>query len=182
MKEKVFFKIVKYFIENPYEEPYLREIAKRLKVSVFAMKDYADHLVKEKILVEKRVSNLRYLKLNMSSLFVKQMKIAYNIKRIEDSGILEYIKKEVPSLSSVILFGSMASGENDKNSDVDLVIIGQSNMLKLSLQEFERKMGKEINYHVFTWAKWKKQEKENKAFYVDVIIKGIPLYGEMAAV
>ena len=182
MEEKIILNFSKHFLENPYSEFYLREIAKKLKISVFSSKKYLDYFVKEKILTERRQANLRYFKLNLSSVFVRHLKISYSLKIIEDSGMIPYLLEKIPSISSIVLFGSVSRGEDDKKSDVDIVVIGRTDTVHLGLHEFEKKIGRSINEHVFSWTKWKKQMKENNAFYTDVIINGIPLYGELPLV
>jgi len=173
-------KILWFFIDNPYEEVYLRELAKKLSLSVFAIKKYVDILVDEKLVLEYRRANLRYFKGNMNSLFFKSLKTSFNIQSIEKSGLIGFIKEEMVNVTSIVLFGSMAKGENDKDSDIDILIIGKEKNLAVS--EFGKKMGREITLHVFSWSDWNKQAKENKAFYYDIITQGIPLHGELPIV
>ena len=173
-------RIVAYFLENPYEEVYLRELAKKLKLSPFVIKKYADILVNEGIIQEERKANLRYFRANMRNLFFKHLKIAHSINMLTKSGLIHFLKQEIANLSSIVLFGSMAKGEDDRKSDVDLIIIGKEKHLPLSA--FEEKIGKKINEHTFLWSRWNKEAKINRAFYFDVIAHGIPLHGELPIV
>jgi predicted nucleotidyltransferase len=180
MQEYKLVKFVKFFLENPYQEVYLREIAKKLKISPFAAKKYADKMVKEKILTEEKRANLRYLKLNMDNLTAKYLKISLNLQKIINTGLIEYVKEKIEGVSSIVLFGSVARGEDDKRGDIDLLVIGKDKFL--GCYDVERKLGKKIEVHAFSWKNWKRQEKENKAFYLDIIAHGIPLYGELPIV
>ena len=177
MHELIFLKTVKYFLEKPYEEIYLRKLAKELQLSPFAVKKYADLLIKEDVIKEERKANLRYFRANVNNLFFKQLKIAFNIKLILNSGLLDFLKENLANVSSIVLFGSMAKGEDDENSDVDILIIGKEK--DINLEKFEEKIGKDITLHIFSWSEWNNQAVENKAFYSDIIIYGIPLYGEL---
>lgn len=177
MEKILFFNIIKFFTESPYQEIYLRQLAKKLKLSPFATKKYADLLIQENLILEERKANLRYFKANTQGLFYKHLKIALNINKIEKSNLIKFIKEKVSNVSSIILFGSMARGEDEKNSDIDLVVIGKDKYLDLS--KFEEILDKEINIHSFNWAEWNKQAKNNTAFYNDVISHGLPLYGEL---
>ena len=78
--------------------------------------------------------------------------------------------------SNVVLFGSIAKGVDDTESDLDMVCIG--NKKKYDLYEFEKKLGREINLHVSDLEQWSKTKMNNKAFYQDVISNGINLIGE----
>ena len=177
MQELIFLKVVRFFLENPYKEVYLRQLAKELSLSSFAIKKYSDLLVKEELIKEQRIANLRYFKANINNLFFKHLKIAFNINLLLKSGLLDFLKQNLANVSSVVLFGSMAKGEDDKQSDVDILIIGKEKYL--NLEKFEEIIGKDITLHIFSWSEWNKQAVENKAFYSDVTSYGITLYGEL---
>jgi len=171
--------IIKYFLDNPYSEVYLRELAKKIHLSPFAVKKYADILVKKAIISEEKKANLRIFKANTGSLFYKHLKIAYNIQKIEDSGLISKLRG-IPNVSSLVLFGSTAKGQDDSKSDIDMVVIGKRERINLNSEE--RKLNKEINLHVYSWSGWKREAKENAAFYYDVVGQGISLYGELPIV
>ena len=40
MQELIFLRVARFFLENPYEEVYLRQLAKKLGLSAFAIKKY----------------------------------------------------------------------------------------------------------------------------------------------
>ena len=62
----------------------------------------------------------------------------------------------------------------------DILVIGKEK--QLNLDQFEKIIGKEINLHIFSWSEWNKQAEQNKAFYFEIIIYGVPLHGEMPLV
>ena len=177
MRNIALLKVLEFFLENPYEEFYLRQLAKRLKLSPFAIKKYADMLVKEDVIAEERRANLRYFKANTSNLFFRRLKIAFNIRSIMQCGLLSFLRQSMANISSIVLFGSLAKGENDKNSDVDILVIGEKK--RLLLEKFEEKIGREITLHIFSWSGWNAKVKQDKAFYAEIISHGIPLYGEL---
>ena len=174
---------MRFFLEHPYREIYLRELARELKLSPYAVKKYVDLLIKENLINETKKGNLRYLVANTNNLFFKYLKISLNIKLILNSGLIEFLKENIVNISSIILFGSLAKGEDTEKSDIDIVVIGEKKEKKyLDLEEFERKLKREIKPHIFSWSEWKKKAKEDKPFYYEVIIYGIPLYGELPVV
>ncbi|MCX6741852.1 MAG: nucleotidyltransferase domain-containing protein [Candidatus Pacearchaeota archaeon] len=177
MEEIILLKLTSFFLENSYEEFYLRELSKKLKISVFAVKKYADYLLKEGLIQEERKGNLRYFKANLENLFFKHLKISRNINLITKSGLVEFLKENLSNVSSIVLFGSVARGENNKESDIDINIIGKEKTL--DLEKFEDKLNKKINLHVLSWSEWNAKVKKDSAFYFDVITQGISLYGEL---
>ena len=180
MKNLYMPKVLVFFIENPYEEVYLREISKKIKISPYTAKKYLDRLVKDKLIVEERKGNLRYFKANLNNLVFRHLKTAYKLYEIEESGLVEFLQRKIPNVSSIVLFGSGSRGEDSKESDIDILVIGKE--IPLNLSEFEKKLKKEINLHIFTWSEWNKQAKDNKAFYIEVLKDGITLYGELPVI
>jgi len=174
------WEVLFYFFSHPYKEVYLRELARKANVSIFSAKQAVDELVREKILLERKNGNMRYIRANMESLFFKQLKIAFSIKKIEESGLIYYLVENVPAISSIVLFGSIAKGEDDENSDVDLLIIGKKR--KIDLSKFEKKIGREIRAIVMKWSEWREYIKKDRALYREIITNGIVLYGNMPVV
>jgi uncharacterized protein len=177
MRNIIGLKVLNFFLENPYEEVYLRELAKMLNLSPSAVKKYVDLLVKENLAIDGKRANLRLLKANHDDLFYKHLKIAFNVKSLSTSGLIEFIEKEVTNISSIVLFGSMARGENDDKSDIDILVVGKHKLLKLN--NFEKNLNRNISVHIFSWSEWKKKSNTDQGFYYDIIVHGIPLYGEL---
>jgi len=171
------FRLLVFFMDNPYDTVYLREAAKKIGLSPSAVKKYADLLLSENLIVEERRANLRYFKSNIDNPAFRHFKIAHNLGLIEKSGLIKYLVEKIPNVSSVVLFGSMARGENDKGSDLDLLVIGSKKQVNLT--EYQEKIMGEINMHNFSWGEWKGKASEDRPFHDEVIMNGIPLFGEM---
>ncbi len=177
MQEFKLIKFTEFFLKNPYKEGYIRELAKKLKISPFAIKKYADVLVKEGLILDEKRANLRYLKANINGLFYKHLKIAYGIKQLSNSGLVDFLKENIVNITSIVLFGSIAKGEDNEESDVDILIIGKEK--QLTLNKFENRLNKKITIHFFSWSEWNNKSKEDHPFYYEIINSGIPLYGEL---
>ena len=177
MKNRYNFPILnalQFFIENPYEEIHLREFSRRLNISVNSAQRFLKVFLDENLVKDERKANLRYFRASLDSVVFRSIKKTYSLKQMEDSGLIDFLKKNFPT---AVLFGSVAKGEDDSNSDIDLMCIGLNK--KADLFPFQKKLNKEITLHFFTLAQWKQQKKENKAFYQEVISTGIVLVGEM---
>ena len=175
------WKILSFFFDNPYLEVHLRELSRITKVSTFSTKISVDYLLSLNLLKERKVGKMRYVRANSSNLFFKYLKISFSIKKIMDSGLMEYLLQNVPGIFCIVLFGSVARGEDDKNSDLDLLVIGHRTN-KLEFSKFESKIGRKIRPIILKWTEWKKESEKNKAFYLEVITQGIPLYGDLPVV
>lgn len=175
-----FWKVMKYFFDNPYEEIHLRELSRKTKVSVYSVKNIIDQLVNEDVLQERRNGNMRYIQANLDNHFFRYLKIAFSLKEIMDSKIIIYLKENIPAVSSIILYGSTAKGEDNNNSDIDLLIIGQRK--KIDITKFENKFRKQINLLTLKWSAWREHANKDKAFYKEIITNGILLYGNLPVI
>ena len=176
----VSMKIMQYFFGNPYEQIHLRELSRKAKISIYSTKKIADDLVNQRILIEKRQGNQRLLQANMENQFFKQLKIAYSIKKIQDSNILQYLEEKIPAISSITLYGSTAQGKDDEKSDTDLLIIGQKT--KIDISKYEKKLNKEINLLIMKWSEWRTHAKQDKPFYREIVKDGIALLGNIPVI
>ena len=137
-------KIMQYFFDKPYEQIHLRELSRKTNVSIYSTKQIIDNLVNQNMLIEKRQGNQRYVKPNMENQFFKQLKIAFSIKKVLDSQILQHLEEKIPAISSIILYGSTAQGVDDEKSDIDLLIIGQRSCMWVCSFIWQIKHGQEI--------------------------------------
>ncbi|PIU20926.1 MAG: hypothetical protein COT15_05010 [Candidatus Diapherotrites archaeon CG08_land_8_20_14_0_20_34_12] len=169
-------KILLFLADHPYTEFYLREIAKKCSTVPSNAKKILDHLVKANLIIRGKKANLTMFKANLNSPLVKQIKICYSINSIDQSQIIEEIKNKLEA-KSILLFGSTSKGEDDENSDIDLLAITK-NPKKIDLSTYEEKIGKRINLIVYSFVEWQKKAKEDKPFYENVILDGIALFGE----
>lgn len=173
-------KSLKFFIENPYKEIHLREFSRKLNISPNTAQRFLNLFLNEGLIKEERKANSRYFKANTDNILFKHIKITYSLRELNKKDLILSLKN---NSSHVVLFGSVAKGLDEENSDIDLLIISDDKKkIKDILFNIQDKFDREINYHIFSWSEWKKQKTENKAFYQDIISTGINLIGEIPLV
>jgi predicted nucleotidyltransferase len=165
--------VLELFINNPYERYYLRETARILDISPMTVKRAFDLLVQDRLLLREEFKNQILYKANMNSQAFLHLKIAYNLAWFEQVSLVDRIKEKLPGLSSLILYGSFARGEDDKTSDIDLLSISPVKA-EVTLSQY---LGRDTSLVIFSPSEWKEQSQKNKAFYIDVITEGIVLLG-----
>ena len=173
-------KVLLFLASHPYKEYYLREIAKNCSTVPSNAKRALDDLHKSSLITRVKKANLALFKANLNSITLKQIKICYALNDLVESGLVENVKQQLDA-TSIMLFGSVAKGEDDENSDIDILVISKK-PAKLDLSNFEKKLGKRINLITFTFIEWQKKAKEDKPFYENVTLDGITLFGEKPVV
>lgn len=172
-------RVIKVFLDGPTREAHVREVANLSKVSPGSAKKYLDILYKERLLLRRKQANLLLYRGNLEDPAFRQIKVAHSIHKLIKCGLVDYLTSEL-SPTSITLFGSVARGEDDSKSDVDLFLIAKKRGVELA--RFEKKLGRKINLIIYDPKTWERKVKEDKPFYDSVTLDGIALYGELPVV
>ncbi len=162
------------FFEEPEREFHLREIARITKKNPVTVKRFLSEFVKRGILSLKKERKFHFYRSNSENLEYRELKRQYNKEKLIDSGLIDFLKKEF-NLPVIILFGSYERGEDNKNSDVDICIITETEK-QINLEVYEKYINRKIQLHVFSNKKFKKLRLKNKELFSS-IINGYKIYG-----
>lgn len=165
-------KIAGVFFNEPIKPHYLIEISKKSKLAHTSVKRNLNELKKQGIIIEtvekKGKRKFPYFKSNIENKEYKKFKKIYNLIKLEESGIIDYIKDRLMP-KSVIVFGSYSKGEDIEESDIDIFV--ETKKQEIQVSEYEKKLKRKVELHF----------KENFDDYPNElknnIINGIVLYG-----
>ena len=104
-------KIKEYFFMNPTAKLRVRQMERELKLPLPSVIRYCRELEKEGILRKESVSGVSAYSADRTSKKFLIEKRLFNIKRIFESGLAEYIVKEHFN-PVIVLFGSYSKGED----------------------------------------------------------------------
>ncbi len=129
-------KILEVFLKDPFKEIHLREIARLSKVSLNNVDNSMRLFIKDNIFIRRDVSNMTFFMPNLENetllkifeLLELEKKKNFYYKNKNIARLLREYTKNIIDLSnnkiqSVILFGSVARGERNKDSDIDILVI-----------------------------------------------------------
>ncbi len=170
-------KVLAVFFKEPYREFYLREVAYHARVSVSTAKAFLDSLVADGFLTRSEKANLLLFKANVENPMFRHFKIAFFLREVRS--LIKYLLKNYEN-SSVILYGSCARGEDDKDSDIDFLILGRTE--KVEIIDFEEKLNRKITLLALTQQEWEKKAKQDEAFYESIITNSIVIQGNLPLV
>lgn len=172
-------KVVKGVIRENNEFS-LRDTARKLKISSSTSKEALDFLLSQKILEKRKLGKNHLFKVKDTYL-AKQIKILYTLAELNSANFVEEIIAKCSDVLSIVLYGSAAKGEDDNDSDIDILIISRK---KLDIPELnsEKKINREVTIVSYTYKEWKEKTENDKVFYSNVTLNCIPLYGEKPVV
>lgn len=159
----------------------LRDIAKKASVGVATSKLCLDYLESKDIVKKSKVGNSHLFIIKLDNPLARHIKITYMLSLINDSGLVQELINEYKVISSIVLYGSIARGDYDSKSDIDILIVSRK---KISIKhlEAEKKFDREIKFLIYILTEWREKAEKDKVFYDRVIIDGIALYGEIPVV
>jgi len=134
-------RIKEFFFINPNAKLRVREIERTLGIPLPSVIRYCKELVKEEILKIVETGNVIFYTASKSEKYVLEKKL-YNIKRLYECGLVNYLKEKL-SNPTIVVFGSYSKGEDMENSDIDLYIETPSKK-EVSFENFEKILNRKI--------------------------------------
>ncbi len=168
-------KVLSLFLRDPYNGYYLRELARKLPMDPMTVKRALDLLVGDGLILKYREKNMILYKGSTENPHFTFTKVSYSLSVIYDSHLVEHIMECVFGSICIVLYGSVAKGEDGNDSDLDLLVISSSDQVALSIEDLPW----EFNPVFMTLDDWTKTSSSNRPFYDEVIRTGIVLHGTL---
>jgi hypothetical protein len=169
------WKILKYYALNSSKEVYLKELSRILNISPGICSKTLRELLKLEILEKRSLGREHYYKL-ANNYLTNELKRFIGLFTIHEAGLVHKITETFDKPTSIVLYGSYATGEFNEKSDIDILVI-TSKKQKLHLHDIEKAIGRDINIEIFGIGKWLKMKHDNDSFYTMVMKDHILLYG-----
>jgi len=167
---KVRVKLLTHFFSHPEEQFYARSLARQVAEHYNAVWQELNNLERVGLLVSERDVNVKYYRLD------PDFPIYEELKRIilKTSGLGQPVREALGHLGMVewaFIYGSVAAGEEDSLSDVDLMLVGEVDLLALSavIARLEDQLGREINYLVLSRAELAQRLADGDPFINNVL-------------
>jgi len=157
-------RLLLFFLENPGREFYEKQVKEKTGLSLGATNKYLAGLAEEDFLVLKRQGKMKFFKLNRESLIVKYLKIIHSLSLPVIASLRDLGKKLGAKL---YLYGSVARGEDDEDSDLDVLVLGDVKLenLEKEILPIRKRFGKNIKLAIFKRNEWIKMAEKDPAFY-----------------
>jgi len=159
------------------EEYYLRQIARTTGIGIGPVQRELKQLTDSGIIQRRIHGRQVYYKANPDSPIFKELKSLIT----KTAGIADTLRNALsPSAGRVkvaFVFGSIASGHEDKASDIDMMVVGDisfGDVVSL-LSSAEEKLGREINSVVYPIAEFKQKVRDDHHF-VKTVLEGEKIF------
>lgn len=148
-------KVMARFFAFPSGEMSLNDMSKYLGMSKTTAHSVVSKLAKEGFLKKAVLGKLWRITCNPTHIYNYSRKVAYNLMAIYESDILDEVRRHVPGVKSIILFGSYRKGDDNEESDIDIAAeVSGSRGLEIrelgTFQQFGYRKNVKVNLHIFS--------------------------------
>jgi predicted nucleotidyltransferase len=147
------------------QEIHLRDLARLAGLSPAALQKELTTLATKELVLTRRDGNRLYYRANIGHLLYPEL---HGIV-LKTSGIAAELGRAlfpVEGIDLALIFGSVAAGTATSKSDVDLLVLGNTGLRKITpaLRGVAETLGREINPVCFTPAEWREKRAKGDAF------------------
>jgi len=166
-------RILGLLLLHPEEAYYVRELARLTNTSAGTLHKELSKLSDAGILQSKKVGNQQHYSANLQCPIFEELASIFR----KTSGLADVIANALSSsrnqIKFAIVFGSVARGEEQANSDIDVMVIGDvgfGDVVSL-LHESQVTLKREINPIVYSIDSFKNRIEKNDSFIKEILNK-----------
>ena len=169
LNSALIIKILGYCFINPNEEFYGRQLAKKLEVDPGNLSKKLAELEREGLLSSDIKGRQKYFTLNSHYPFLVETKRLYEAK-YSVVLVLKDILSQIKDLQAAYLFGSYLKNSFSRESDIDILLVGEHNGLEArkKILPLQKRLGREINIIDFSPKEFQKKKDQKDDFLNNV--------------
>lgn len=173
------WRILSHFLSHPTTSFYVKELARTLGVSPGSVSAAVESFREWSLVVKEVKGQIHLYKLNPEHCLIPPLKRAYGLATVLSSKPVEKLLKIDENILSIALYGSFADGSFDERSDIDILVITNSPKERFvdAARALEEELARDLRMSLFRISDWQSLEKNNDAFYRNVIQNNVLLYG-----
>ena len=151
----------------------MRQLERLTGLQINAVRRGLKKLESSGFLLSKEEGNVKYFWINTKNPIYKEMKsIMFKTQIIGDH--LKDLFQKTPDIIAAFIYGSVAKGEENTLSDIDLMVIGVIDAQKLhsKISKIEDKVKRTINYTLISEGEYKAK----KTDFIKRVLKGKKIF------
>ena len=170
-------KVLGWLFTHPDERYFVRQLTTLVKEDSTNVSRELARLEKTGILVSTTEGKQKYYQANRQSPLFSELHGLI----VKTAGVADVLRLALaPSVGQIkvaFIFGSVASGTEQRVSDIDMMVIGKASFGKIVdlISSAQEQLGREINAVVYSTAEFKQRVRE-KHHFVEEVMRGNKIY------
>jgi predicted nucleotidyltransferase len=163
--------VLALFLMRPEERYYVREVARRTGKAVGTVQGELASLAEAGVLTRVVSGNRTYYQANADcAIFPELRRIV-----LKTVGLVDVLRDRLKPLSrrieTAFVYGSMAGGEPGPQSDIDLIVVGDVDEMRLhrALSQAEETLARPVNYTLMDPGEFARRRAEGEGFLSRVL-------------
>lgn len=170
MVSRVRVKIIELFYKNPDQIYYVREITRFIKEEINAVRRELDKMLSYGLLKSEQRGNRLYYLLNKKYLFYQELQRM--VAKTTGLGLkIRKFRRKLGSLDFVMFSSNYIRNIRPKQDEIDILVIGDIVLVELKelIKEEEKRLGRELNYAVFTKEEFEFRKTRRDPFILNIL-------------
>ncbi len=163
-------KLLSLFLIHPEEKFYIRQLERLISEPIGAIQRELPKLEKMG-LIKSEISGRRKNYFLDKACPIKEELKSIMLKTIAVGERIRELIKKAENIKYAFIYGSIAKGEEDLKSDIDLIVIGNIDEIRLQkkIQQIESEISRTINYSLINIEEFKKRVKAKEPFLIRIL-------------
>jgi predicted nucleotidyltransferase len=166
-------KVLHLLLLHPETSYHVREIARLTKTTAGTLHKELSSLANLQVLLRKKNGNqVCYQANTLHPIFHELASILRKTSGSIDM-LTDALRPLQEKIKAAFVFGSIAQGTENLNSDIDVLIVGDVSFIEIvkALYSSQQTLGREINPKIYSQSEWKKLLKQQHPFIKDILQK-----------
>ncbi|KKU18537.1 MAG: Transcriptional regulator [Candidatus Pacebacteria bacterium GW2011_GWB1_47_8] len=162
--------MLELFFNNTEEMYYVRQITREIKEEINAVRRELDRLLGAGVLKSEQRGNRLYYSLNKRYLFYQELQQIV----VKSAGLgqkIRRLRRKLGDLTFVMFSGKFVRGVPPSPDEVEVLIVGAVVLPELQalMKEEEKRLGREVNYAVFTPEEFDFRKTRRDPFIMEIL-------------
>jgi len=167
---RVRVRLLTIFLLNPDLSSHARALAQTVGAQYSAVWKELNNLEQAGVLLSESSAHTKAYRLNPRCPILPELR-AIILKTVGIGDALRQAFADLGTIDMAFIYGSFAAGDPDRQSDLDVMLLGKVNLTRLApvIARVEKDLGRAVNYICYAPEEWTEKQRAREPFITNVL-------------